>query len=81
MGKTLDRRRDFTGAAAEFERALDQADLLRLQYECTRCAAKHRQWVDRCENCGEWNTVAIDLKEDRPVEELGLSPTPVYTAS
>jgi lipopolysaccharide biosynthesis regulator YciM len=79
LGKVLARRRDLGGAVREFEAALDQVDLLRLQYVCSVCAAKHRQWLDRCDTCGEWNTVKIDLPEDRPAEETDISPTPVYS--
>ena len=80
LGQTLARRNDFERAAEEFQRALEQIDLLRLQYYCTVCSTKTPSWVDRCENCGEWNTITLDFREDRTVEELGISPTPVYSA-
>ena len=34
----------------------------------------------RCDACGEWNTIEVDFREELPVEELGLSPAPIYTA-
>ena len=80
LGKTLARRNDYAGSAAEFERALDQVDLPQHQYQCAVCSTRHRRWMDRCETCGEWNTVEIDLREASSLEEMGLSPTPVYSA-
>lgn len=80
LGKALARRTDYAGAAAEFEKALDQMDLLRQQYACSVCSARYRQWLDRCETCGEWNSVEIELREDRSLEEQGFPSSPVYSA-
>ena len=80
LGKVLARRNDFRSAAEEYEAALEQVDLMRLQYGCSVCSTKHSRWIDRCDICGEWNTVGIDLPEDRTAEELGLAATPVYSA-
>ena len=79
LGQALARRHEYTAAAEEYERALEQVDLAGFQYVCTVCSAKHRQWMDRCRICAEWNTVEIDLPEDRSPEEIEVSPTPVYT--
>jgi len=79
-GKALARRNDSGGAASEFERALNQVDLPQLQYQCSVCSTWYRSWADRCERCGEWNTVQMDLREARSLEEMGLSATPVYSA-
>src|SRR6266545_505924 len=27
-------------------------------YRCAECGHEHPKWVGRCEECGEWNTVA-----------------------
>jgi len=80
LGKTLARRSDSVGAAAEFERALNQVDLPQHQYQCTVCAARFRKWRDRCEACGEWSSVEMDLREARSLEEMGVASTPVYSA-
>jgi lipopolysaccharide biosynthesis regulator YciM len=80
LGKTLSRRNDFEGAAAEFERALNQMDLPQHQYQCGVCDARFRKWRDRCKSCGEWNTLRMDLREARSLEEMGLASTPVYSA-
>ena len=37
------------------------------------------EWSDRCSGCGEWNAVEVNFREVISLEELGLSPAPVYT--
>ena len=29
-------------------------------FTCTKCAASYAKWSGRCDNCGEWNTIAED---------------------
>ena len=37
-------------------------------------------WGASCSACGEWNTVEVNFREEIPLEELGLSPAPIYTS-
>ncbi|OLE66702.1 MAG: hypothetical protein AUG09_06185 [Acidobacteria bacterium 13_1_20CM_2_68_7] len=55
-------------------------EVLKVEYACTTCARKYSAWVDYCDRCGEWNSVVVDFQEERPIEELGISTAPVYTA-
>lgn len=27
------------------------------QFVCSKCAATHKKWAGRCDNCGEWNSI------------------------
>ena len=38
------------------------------------------EWIDRCPACGEWNRIEVNFREEVPLEELGLSPAPIYTS-
>jgi hypothetical protein len=38
------------------------------------------EWADRCPNCGEWHTIEVKFREEISLEELGLSPAPIYTS-
>jgi len=38
------------------------------------------EWSDRCATCGEWNVVEVNFREEISLEDLGLSPAPVYTS-
>ena len=80
LAKIMERHGNHREAIRELETVLQQAEVLRVEYVCGTCARKYPSWVDYCARCGEWNTVVVDFKEERPVEELGLSTAPVYTA-
>ena len=80
LAKIMERHGDLNEAIRELEIVLKQAELLRVEYACATCGRKYRAWVDHCDRCGEWNSVAVDFQEERPIEELGISTAPVYTA-
>ncbi|HXH28628.1 MAG TPA: tetratricopeptide repeat protein [Candidatus Polarisedimenticolia bacterium] len=80
LAKIMERHGNFRDALREQETVLQQSEVLKVEYVCATCARKYPAWVDYCERCGEWNSVAVDFREERPVEELGLSTAPVYSA-
>jgi tetratricopeptide (TPR) repeat protein len=79
LAKIHERHGNFREALREFETVLQQTEVLKVVYACSVCARKFPDWVEYCERCGEWNSVVVDFREERGVEELGLSPAPVYT--
>jgi lipopolysaccharide biosynthesis regulator YciM len=79
LAKIMERHGDLHEAIQELETVLRQTGVLRVEYACGTCGRKYRGWVDRCERCGEWNSIAVDFQEERPVEELGISTAPVYS--
>jgi len=80
VARILERRGDPVQAAREYGHLLRQVDPLRLEYRCAVCSSRYSAWRDFCETCGEWNTVQLDLKEHLTLEEMGISPAPVYHA-
>jgi lipopolysaccharide biosynthesis regulator YciM len=78
LAKIMERHGNFRESLKEMEVVLRQTEVLRVEYVCGTCARKYPAWVDHCDRCGEWNSVGIDFKEERPVEELGISTAPVY---
>ena len=32
-------------------------------FYCQKCGAQHSQWLGKCTNCGEWNTIAEEVVE------------------
>ena len=49
-------------------------------FVCQACGAVTTRWSGKCAACGEWNSIVVDFQEERPIEELGISTAPVYTA-
>jgi lipopolysaccharide biosynthesis regulator YciM len=79
LAKILERHGNYREAIREMETLLMQAEALRVEYACATCARRYPSWAEHCDRCGEWNTIAVDFREERGVEELGLSTAPVYT--
>ncbi|MFY9397371.1 MAG: DNA repair protein RadA [Desulfomonilia bacterium] len=47
---------------------------IRQVYRCSSCGQTHPQWMGRCTQCGEWNTVVEDLvQETRGTLKAGQS--------
>lgn len=80
IARILERRGDPLQAAREYGQLLNQVDPLRLEYRCATCSSRYSAWRDFCDTCDEWNTVQLDLKEQLTLEEMGISPAPVYRA-
>jgi predicted ATP-dependent serine protease len=55
-------------------------ELVQIEYRCAACGVESMEWTDRCEGCGEWNSVEVNFREEISLEELGLAPAPVYTS-
>jgi tetratricopeptide (TPR) repeat protein len=79
LAKILERHGNYREAIRELETLLSQAEGLKVEYACSVCSKRCADWSERCERCGEWNSVVVDFREERGVEELGLSSAPVYT--
>jgi len=79
LAKIQERHGNLREAVREFETVLQQTEVLKVVYACSICARKFPDWVEYCDRCGEWNSVVVDFREERGVEELGLSTAPVYT--
>ena len=79
LARILERHGNYREAIRELETLLAQAEGLRAEYACSVCSKRFAAWSERCDRCGEWNSLVVDFREERDVEELGLSSAPVYT--
>lgn len=80
LGRIHERRKNFRDASAEFRKVIKEMDLVQLEYRCRACGHSAMEWNDRCESCGEWNTIEVNFREEISLSDLGLSSAPVYTA-
>jgi predicted ATP-dependent serine protease len=37
------------------------------------------EWTSRCPSCRTWNQIEVNFMEEISLEELGLSPAPIYS--
>ncbi|MCZ6695412.1 MAG: tetratricopeptide repeat protein [Acidobacteria bacterium] len=79
LAKIHQRQGRYREALREMETVLRESEALEVDYVCRTCDRKYPAWVEYCSRCGEWNSVAVDIREESAVEELGLSTAPVYT--
>jgi len=79
LARIHERHGNYREAIRELETLLSQSEPLRAEYACATCSRRYPEWTEHCERCGEWNTIGVDFRAERGVEELGLSSAPVYT--
>ena len=78
IGRIHERRRNPARAAEEYRRVIRETDLVQLEYACRSCGETIMEWSPRCPECGEWNTVEVNFREEISYEELGIAPAPIY---
>lgn len=79
LGRIHDRRKNWRQAADAYRKVIKEMDLVQLDYACRACGAASTDWASRCESCGRWNTIEVNFREEISLDELGLSPAPIYT--
>jgi len=79
LGRIHERRGQFRDAAVDYRKVIKETDLVQLEYGCRRCDESLMAWAGRCPECGAWNSVEVNFREEIPLEELGLAPAPIYT--
>ena len=82
IGRIRQRRDDLPLALGHFQKALHRLGLPSARYLCGQCGAKHEEWQGRCGSCGAWNSIELDLEDERLTRaEAGLIDRPVWGAS
>lgn len=80
LGRIHERRRNYRDAATEYRKVIKEMELVQLDYRCLACKQTRAEWAARCGDCGEWNTIEVDFREEISLDDLGLAPAPIYTA-
>jgi len=71
MAKIHARRGRMEDAINEYRQLLRNLGVLRQRYECSACGHKSPDFTDRCDACGNWNTLHFMFKENE-LPELNL---------
>lgn len=58
------RRGQADEAAAEFRKALDIKNTLRVPYRCSSCGSVRRDYPARCPACGTWNSYCFEIEDE-----------------
>lgn len=79
VGRIHERRGDLAKANESYQACLRQLDAGVAEYACRVCRTRSTDWRDYCSRCGSWNSVELDLEEERlSAEELGVQEVPVW---
>jgi lipopolysaccharide biosynthesis regulator YciM len=79
LGRICQRREDSQGAVTNFLTCLNRLGVSNVSFVCQICQAHYDEWHDRCQACGAWNSVDLDVEEQKlTAEELGVTVRPVW---
>lgn len=79
LGRIHQRRGDLQRACESFLRSIEELGLLNADFVCKVCRQHFREWADRCDRCGAWNSVELDFEEEHvSARELGVIDVPVW---
>ncbi len=82
IGRIRQRRDDLPQALGHYQNALLRLGLPSARFVCIECGAHHEEWQGRCISCGAWNSIDLDLEDERLTRsEAGLIDRPVWGAS
>ena len=79
LGRIHERRGNSREATAEYRKVIKETELVQFEYQCGSCSDTVMEWAPRCPACGDWDTIEVNFREEIPLEELGLSPAPIYS--
>lgn len=79
LARLHERRGDARSALDAYRACLRSLDLSTAEYLCGVCASRSPDWLDRCPRCGSWNSVELDIAEERLAPaDVGLRERPVW---
>jgi len=61
LGDIHDRHTQYDKAAEEYRKALKAERPFLVPFCCAHCSYTSKDWVGRCTECKQWNTMALDL--------------------
>ncbi len=79
LGRIRQRRSDQLGAMARYLTCLKRLGVSSINFSCQVCGSRYSEWHARCVECGSWNAVDLDIREEQlKPEDLGAVSLPVW---
>ncbi len=79
IGRIHERRGEMRKAVDAYLRCIEEAGINVAEFICSQCRRRYSEWQDRCDQCGAWGAVELDLEEENMSSaELGVRPAPVW---
>ena len=79
LARISERRGRLREAVEHYRTCIHELGGVRNDFVCSACGARQAGWAPRCEQCGAWSSVEVDLQEQKAVGgEVGIAPAPVW---
>ncbi len=79
LGRIRQRRNDQRGAMARYLTCLKRLGVSSINFGCQVCGTRYGSWHARCSECGSWNAIDLDIREEQlEPEDLGVVNLPVW---
>lgn len=79
LGRIRQRRSDQLGAMARYLTCLKRLGVSGANFSCLVCGTPYSEWNARCIECGSWNAIDLDIREEQLTpEDLGVVNLPVW---
>lgn len=78
IARILENKGDLQGAVAKNKTVLGEVGGLMTDYACSSCGWRFPEWQDKCDHCGKWNTVSLDVSA-APTPVPSIRPVPTWS--
>ncbi len=79
LGRIRQRRSDQLGAMARYLTCLKRLGVSSINFSCQVCGNRYPEWSERCADCGSWNAIDLDIRDEQlEPEDLGVVNLPVW---
>ena len=79
LGRIRQRRSDQLGAMARYLTCLKRLGVSSVNFGCQVCDTPYSEWNARCVECGSWNSIDLDIRDEQlEPEDLGVVNLPVW---
>lgn len=78
VGRVQQKLGNLSEAVESYQACLRRAGISAAEFVCRACGRRRDDWSDRCVDCGTWNSIDLDFREEPfSAEELGVKLAPV----
>lgn len=78
IARILESKKDHSGALTKTKMLVAEVEGLMMDYACSSCEWRAREWTERCARCGQWATMALHLPAATTPEPTIL-PAPTWS--
>ena len=78
MAKIQARKGEHEAAFETLRALIRSSGLLQTEFICNNCCATYGSYQPRCDNCGHWNTIQLNVQKEQSLGDLQVASRPVY---